>query len=94
MSSSKMTVHSPLLNDVPVGKGRYSYQTYASLVGMVYCAATSTPRNRRFPEIKRKANLTVFSYSWEWSPWMEAAAEKSRSATVLDIQGMDVYNLY
>ena len=31
-----MTVHSPLLKDVPVGKGRYSYQTHASLVGMVY----------------------------------------------------------
>ena len=31
-----MTVHSPLLNNVPVGKGRYSYQTHASLVGMVY----------------------------------------------------------
>ena len=27
-----MTVHSPLLKDVPVGKGRYSYQTHASLV--------------------------------------------------------------
>ena len=26
-----MTVHSLLLNDVPVGKGRYSYQTHASL---------------------------------------------------------------
>ena len=28
----EMTVHSPLLNDVPVGKGRYSYQTHASLM--------------------------------------------------------------
>ena len=35
-SSSEMTVHSPLLKDVPVGKGRYSYQTHASLVEMVY----------------------------------------------------------
>ena len=33
-----MTVHLPLLKDVPVGKGRYSYQTHASLVGMVYTA--------------------------------------------------------
>ena len=34
-----MTVHSPLLNSShrrPIGKGRYSYQTPASLVGMVY----------------------------------------------------------
>ena len=29
-------MHSPLLKDVPVGMGRYSYQTHASLVGMVY----------------------------------------------------------
>ena len=31
-----MTVHSPLLNGGErLGKGRYSYQTHASLVGMV-----------------------------------------------------------
>ena len=27
-------------------------------------------------------------------PWMEAAAEKSRSATVLDLQAWTYYNLY
>ena len=37
-SSTEMTVHSPLLKDVPVGEGRYSYQTHASLVGKVYWA--------------------------------------------------------
>ena len=46
--------------------------------------------NRRFPEITGKDNLTVFSYSGR----VEAAAEKSRSATVLDLQAWTYYNLY
>ena len=37
-----MTVHSPLLNDVPAGKGLYSYQTHSSLVGMVYTVRTKS----------------------------------------------------
>ena len=41
-----MTVHTPLLKDVPVGKGRYSYQTHASLVGMVYRGALNLFRLR------------------------------------------------
>ena len=43
-----------------------------------------TSSNRRFPEITGKDNLTVFSYSGR-VPWMKAAAEKSRSGTVLDL---------
>ena len=47
-----------------------------------------------FPEITGKDNLTVFLL-WESEvPWMEAAAEKSRSATVLDLQAWTYYNLY
>ena len=52
-----MTVHSPLLKDVPVGKGRYSYQTHASLVGLVYRdgeAMTSTV-SRFGLAVRRKA---------------------------------------
>ena len=42
--------------------------------------------HRRFPEITGEYNLTVFSYSGRVkSPESEAAAEKSRSATVLDL---------
>ena len=46
-----MTVHSPLLKDVPVGKGRYSYQTHASLVGMVYIKKLAY-----LPTVKKKKN--------------------------------------
>ena len=50
---------------------------------------------RRFPEITAKDNLTVFSYSGRVkSPEMEAAAEKSRSATVSDLQAWTCYYLY
>ena len=51
--------------------------------------------NRRFPEITGKDNLTVFSYSGRVkSPEWRRAAEKSRSATVLDLQAWTYYNLY
>ena len=52
------------------------------------------PKNRRFPEITGKDNLTVFSYSGRVkSPEWRQAAEKSRSATVLDLQAWTYYNL-
>ena len=50
--------------------------------------------NRRFPEITGKDNLTVFLLQESEVPCMEAAAEKSRSATVLDLQAWTYYNLY
>ena len=59
-----------------------------------YLVFTHTPgeccSNRWFLEITGKDNLTVFSYSGR----MEAAAEKSRSATVLDLQAWTYDNLY
>ena len=45
--------------------------------------------NRRFPEI-----TGVFLLRESEVPWMEAAAEKSRSATVLDLLAWTYYNLY
>ena len=50
--------------------------------------------NRRFPEITGKDNLTVFLLRESEVPWMEAAAEKCRSVTVLDLQAWTCYNLY
>ena len=50
-----MTVHSPLLKDISVGKGRYSYQTHASLVGMVYTLKDERQGPRQSEEIGRNA---------------------------------------
>ena len=56
--------------------------------------AKRLPGNRRFPEITGADNLTVFLLLESDVPGMEAAAEKSRSVTVLDIQAWTYYNLY
>ena len=48
-------MHSPLLKDVPVGKGRYSYQTHASLVGMVYTLTDERQGPRQSEETGRNA---------------------------------------
>ena len=50
--------------------------------------------NRRFPEITGKDNLSVFLLRESEVPWMEAAAEKSLSTTVLDLQAWTYYKLY
>ena len=52
---------------------------------------TVSATNRRFPEITGKDNLTLLDSE---VPWMEAAAEKSWSVTVLDLQTWTYYNLY
>ena len=53
-------------------------------------------QNRPFPETTGEDNLTVFSYSGTESevPWMEAAAEKSWSVIVLDLEAWTYYNIY
>ena len=50
--------------------------------------------NRRFPELTGEDNLTVFLLQESEVPWMEVAAEKSRSATLWDLQAWTCYNLY
>ena len=47
-----------------------------------------------FLEITGEDNLTVFLLRESEVPWVEAAAEMSRSVTVLDLRAWTYYNLY